>query len=74
MICRHTRLQAFTLIEILAAVSIIAILAALPYPAISQSLRRTYVSVCQSQLRQIGQAIKMYQADYQTEDWPCYVN
>jgi prepilin-type N-terminal cleavage/methylation domain-containing protein len=70
---RHTALQAFTLMEMLVAVSIIATLSAVLYPIVSQSLRRAYVTSCQSQLRQIGQAIKMYQADYETEDWPCGV-
>lgn len=63
----------FTLMEILVSISIIATLSALLYPTVSSALRRSYVAACQTQLRQIGQAIKMYQADYQTEDWPCSV-
>lgn len=63
----------FTLMEVLVSISIIATLSALLYPTVSSALRRSYVTTCQSQLRQIGQAIKMYQADYQTEEWPCSV-
>jgi prepilin-type N-terminal cleavage/methylation domain-containing protein len=63
----------FTLMEMLVSISIIATLSALLYPSVSSALRRSYVAACQTQLRQIGQAIKMYQADYQTEDWPCSV-
>ncbi len=68
----HSRHQAgLTLIEVLVALSVIATLSALLYPAVSSALRRSYVTTCQSQLKQAGQALKMYQADYQTEDWPC---
>ncbi|MEJ5251362.1 MAG: type II secretion system protein [Chthonomonadetes bacterium] len=70
-VCNKTNRQAFSLIEVMVVISIIATLSALLYPVVSHSLRRTYVTSCQSQLHQIGQAIKMYQADYQSEDWPC---
>lgn len=61
----------FTLLEIMVVLSIIATLSALLYPTVSSALRRSYVTSCQNNLRQIGQAIGMYQADYETEDWPC---
>lgn len=64
----------FTLMEMMAALSIIATLSALLYPVVSHSLRRAYVTSCQSQLRQIGVGIKMYQADYEIEDWPCHIS
>lgn len=68
--CYKTQ-RGLTLIEILVALSIIATLSALLYPVVASSLRRSYVAACQSQLRQVGQAIRMYQADFDTEDWPC---
>ena len=65
------KIHGFTLLEMMVVLSIVATLSALLYPTISHTLRRVYATSCQSNLRQIGQAIKMYQADYQTEDWPC---
>lgn len=65
--------QGITLMELLVVLSVIATLSALLFPMVSQSLRRSYVTSCQSQLRQIGQALKMYMADYGEDEWPCHL-
>ena len=53
---------AFTLVELLAVMAIISILAALLLPAIAASRREARVIRCKSNLRQIGMAVSMYSA------------
>jgi len=55
--------RAFTLIELLAAVCITGVLAALLVPIINSSLRNAKTSACVSNLRQIGFAALSYAAD-----------
>lgn len=57
------RRGAFTLIELLAVIAIIAVLAALLMPAISGAQLKAQAAVCLSNLRQIGNAQKMWSAD-----------
>jgi prepilin-type N-terminal cleavage/methylation domain-containing protein/prepilin-type processing-associated H-X9-DG protein len=52
--------RAFTLVELLAVMAIISILAALLLPAIAKSRYEARVLQCKSNLRQIGLAINMY--------------
>ncbi|MBI4027171.1 MAG: type II secretion system protein [Verrucomicrobia bacterium] len=57
----HRRAQrAFTLVELLAVIAIIAMLAGLLSPVIRQAVGRARSAQCTSQLRQLGHAIQLY--------------
>lgn len=56
--------SAFTLIEMLVVVSIIALLAAILFPAFAKVRESGRTQVCSSNLRQLGLAFNQYTSDY----------
>jgi prepilin-type N-terminal cleavage/methylation domain-containing protein/prepilin-type processing-associated H-X9-DG protein len=56
--------RAFTLIELLVVIAIIAILAAILFPVFAQAREKARQSSCQSNLKQLGNAVMMYVQDY----------
>ena len=54
----------FTLIELLVVIAIIAILAAILFPVFAKAKESGKRSACMGHLKQLGQAMKMYQDDY----------
>lgn len=58
------RKKGFTLIELLVVIAIIAILAAILFPVFTSAKNKARMSVCMSNLKQIGNAIQMYRDDY----------
>lgn len=58
------RQRGFTLIELLVVIAIIAILAAILFPVFAQAREAARKASCQSNLKQLGTAVLMYQQDY----------
>ena len=61
---QRSTLNAFTLIELLVVIAIIAILAAILFPVFSQARESARQTMCSSNMRQIGLAMRMYITDY----------
>ena len=55
---------AFTLIELLVVIAIIAILAAMLLPALAAARARAWRIQCTSNIKQMGQAVVLYQSDH----------
>jgi prepilin-type N-terminal cleavage/methylation domain-containing protein/prepilin-type processing-associated H-X9-DG protein len=67
---RQTVCRAFTLIELLIVVAIIAILAAILFPVFAQAREKARQTTCVSNLRQLGLGVAMYAQDY--ESYPAH--
>lgn len=62
----YGRGRGYTLIELLVVLAIITILAAFLFPVFTSARHNARMTACVSNLHQIGLALKMYEADYQT--------
>jgi len=62
--CRLHRAAAFTLVELLVVIAVIAVLSALLMPVLARAREAGRSSACQSNLRQIGVAFETYLGDY----------
>jgi prepilin-type N-terminal cleavage/methylation domain-containing protein len=63
------RTGAFTLIELLVVIAIIALLIAVLLPSLSKARQAARLSICQSNMHNIGVATQSYSTDYQDKLW-----
>ncbi len=66
--CLRTQKNAFTLIEVLVVISIIALLAAILFPVFARVRENARRSSCLSNLRQIGLGLQQYTQDYDEQN------
>lgn len=71
---RNSRHAAFTLIELLSAVAIVAVIAALLVPGLRNMIDKGKVVRCSSNLRQIGLALNAYADDNSNNYPPIVIN
>ena len=55
---------AFTLVELLTVIAIIAVLAAILFPVFASARAKARQTACLSNLKQVGLAVQMYAQDY----------
>lgn len=63
VLCRMRKRRGFTIIELLAVISIVAILAAILFPVLAGAKTRAKITRVRSDLRQVATAIEMYRDD-----------
>ena len=56
--------KGFTLIELLVVIAIIAVLAAILFPVFAKARKAAQAADCESNMMQIGRAIKLYLTDW----------
>ncbi len=65
--------KAFTLVELLIMIAIVAVLAALLLPTLAKGKSQAYSTTCKNHLHQMGLALQMYVNDRQNR-YPYYCN
>ncbi len=68
----HKSRRGFTLIELLVVIAIIAILAAILFPVFARAREKARQASCQSNLKQLALASKMYMSDYDSRVVPMW--
>lgn len=66
--------RAFSLVELLVVVAILAVLAALRFPVFARSKERAKITDCQSRLRQVALGLQMYRSDHEGQAWLEYLD
>jgi len=69
-ISRHSRAAAFTLVELLTVIAIIALLAAILFPVFTRAREKARAATCLSNLQQIGLATIQYNQDNDERNAP----
>jgi prepilin-type N-terminal cleavage/methylation domain-containing protein/prepilin-type processing-associated H-X9-DG protein len=67
-----TRRSAFTLIELLIVIAVIAILAAILFPVFAQAREKARQASCTSNMKQLGQVMMMYVQDHDERYAPTF--